>query len=130
MKTNRPNDSESKFEKVISYLLTAGVLISILLEITGVVLYYQDYRNLSISRDSAAYINGHDFFSFIYQQFQNFQTTKPAIIFMIMGIVVLILTPYIRVIASFIYFCWRKNYKYVLFTLFVLVVVTISLALH
>jgi len=53
-----------------------------------------------------------------------------AILFMTAGIMVLILTPYIRVIASVIYFGWEKNFKYVLITLFVLVVVTLSLALH
>jgi uncharacterized membrane protein len=130
MKINKPERSEQKFEKVISYLLTIGVVSSIVLEITGMVLYDRANHNLSISSDPAVYIKGHDFFSFIIDQFRNVKTTTPAIVFMIMGIVVLILTPYFRVLASFLYFSWQKNYKYLLITLFVLVVVTISLALH
>ncbi len=53
-----------------------------------------------------------------------------AVFFITLGIVVLILTPYIRVIASVIYFGIRKDYKYVIITLFVLTALTISLYLH
>jgi uncharacterized membrane protein len=93
------------------------------------VLYYRAYNNLSISSDPAVYIKGHDFFSFIADQFHNV-TATPALLFMIIGIIVLILTPYFRVAASFLYYSWQRNYKYLLITLFVLVVVTISLVLH
>ena len=130
MKTEKPINSEQKFERIISYLLTGGVITCILLEITGMGLYYRYYSNLSISSDPAVFIKGHDFFSFIYQQVTDAKTATPALLFMVLGIIVLILTPYFRVIASFIYYLWQRNYKYVLITLFVLVVVTISLALH
>jgi uncharacterized membrane protein len=126
----KSNNNELRFEKVISYLLITGVIVSLILEIVGVVLLYRSYGNLNSSQEAGVYIKGHDFFSFIYQQIQNRQTTKPAILFMTAGIIVLILTPYIRVIASVVYFTWQKNLKYVLITLFVLIVVTISLALH
>ena len=130
MKNYQSNNNESKFEKVISYLLITGVILSILLEMIGVIMLYHSYGNLNISHETNVYIKGHDFFSFIYQQIQDRQTTQPAILLMITGIIVLILTPYLRVIASFVYFLWQKNYKYVLITLFVLIVVTLSLALH
>lgn len=127
---NEKSGSEVKFEKAISYLLITGVIISLLLEIAGVVLLYSSYHSLDISHESGIYIKSHDFFSFIYQQFQDLQTIKPAILLMTLGIIILILTPYIRVITSVVYFAWQKNLKYVLITLFVLIVVTISLALH
>jgi uncharacterized membrane protein len=130
MKAVKSNSSESKFEKAISYLLITGVIISLILEIVGVVILYRSYGNLDISHEAGVYIKGHDFFSFIYQQIQDRQAITPAIILMTAGIIVLILTPYIRVIASVVYFAWQKNLKYVLITLFVLIVVTISLALH
>jgi len=130
MKMKKSNNSESKFEKAIGYLLITGVIISILLEVIGVVLLYRANGNLNISQDAGVYIKGHDFFSFVYRQIRDSQSTKPAVLFMISGIIVLILTPYIRVIASFFHFLWQKNYKYVLITLFVLIVVTLSLALH
>jgi uncharacterized membrane protein len=130
MKINKSNNAESRFEKVISYLLITGVILSLILEIVGIVLLYHSYGSLAISNESGIYIKGHDFFSFIYEQIQGRQTIKPAILFMTAGIIVLILTPYIRVIASVVYFTWQKNLSYVLITLFVLVVVTLSLALH
>jgi uncharacterized membrane protein len=130
VKINRPDDREDKFEKVISYLLMTGVILCILLEVIGVIMFYHAYGNLNISQQPQMFVKGHDFFSFIYRQFQNRSAATPAILFMIAGIVVLIMTPYLRVIASFLYFSWQKNWKYIIFTLFVLIVVTLSLTLH
>jgi len=130
MKINRPDNSEPKFEKVISYLLMTGVILCILLEVIGVALFYHDYGNLNISQQAGVFVKGHDFFSFIYRQLHSGSAVTPAILFMIAGIVVLILTPYLRVIASFLYFSWQRNWKYVIITLFVLIVVTLSLTLH
>ncbi|MCX6003301.1 MAG: DUF1634 domain-containing protein [Chloroflexi bacterium] len=129
MRVNKLGGSEPKFEKAIGYLLIIGVIISLLLEIVGVVILYRSYGNLNISQDANMYIKGRDFFSFIYQQITEKHTTN-AILFMTAGIIVLILTPYVRVIASVFYFAWQRNIRYVLVTLFVLVVVTLSLAFH
>ena len=49
---------------------------------------------------------------------------------MTLGLITLISTPYIRVITSVIYFTWEKNRKYLLVTLFVLILLTANLALH
>jgi uncharacterized membrane protein len=127
---NGKSDNEEKFEKVISYLLITGVIISLILETAGVILLYSAYHSLDISHESGVYIKAYDFFSLIYQQFQHIQTINPAILLMTLGIIILILTPYVRVITSVVYFTWQRNLKYVLITLFVLIVVTISLTLH
>ena len=124
------SSSEPKLEKVISYLLITGVIISLLLEILGVIILYRSYGHLDISQDTSMFIRGHDFFTFIYQQLESGHAAGSAILLLTAGIIVLILTPYVRVIASVVYFAWEKNTKYVLITLFVLVVVTLSLALH
>ena len=73
MKINRPDNSEPKFEKVISYLLMTGVILCILLEVIGVVLFYHAYGNLNISQQAGVFVKGHDFFSFIYRQLHNRQ---------------------------------------------------------
>jgi len=130
MTINRLGSGESKLETGISYLLIGGVTVSLLLEIVGIIILYHSHGHLAISQDTSMFIQGHDFFSFIYEQFQEKHMNGSAILFMTAGIMVLILTPYFRVIASVIYFGWEKNFKYVLITLFVLVVVTLSLALH
>ena len=130
MTIDRLGNGESKLETGISYLLIVGVIVSLILEIAGIITFYYSYRQLAISQDASMFIQGHDFFSFIWEQFQGKHTEGSAILLMTAGIIVLILTPYARVIASVIYFGWEKNIKYVVITLFVLVVVTLSLALH
>lgn len=130
MTINRLGGGESKLETGISYLLIAGVIISLLLEIAGIVLFYHSYRQLAISQDTSVFIQGRNFFNFMYKEFVGQHAEGSAILFMTAGIIVLILTPYIRLIASVLYFAWEKNIKYVLITLFVLLVVTLSLALH
>ena len=129
------NDKDSNrgitgLETVISRILLVGVILSLLLEITGLVLYYGTYHNLAISDSGAFNIKGHDFFSFIYGLMGGGFTGGAAIQLMTAGIVVLLLTPFLRVVFSVWFFVWERNYKFVVITIFVLVVLTISLILH
>ena len=121
---------ESKLETVVSYILIIGVVISVLLEIIGISLFYRTYGNVQISQSKTVFISGQNFFAFILDQFQHLFGSQNAIMFMTLGLIILILTPYIRAISSVIYFAWEKNRNYVLITLFVLIVLTVSLALH
>lgn len=122
---------ESKLETVISYLLITGVIISLVLVVVGIVLFYRNTGHLSLNlEDRNVYLHGRDFFSFLYELLSFKYTQDSAIFFMALGIAVLILTPYVRVIASAIYFGWRKDTKYALITLFVLIILTVSLVLH
>ena len=130
MKTRLPLGKESRFELTISYLLVTGVAISLLLEIAGVIAFYLTFRNLSVSQNGDVFIQGHDFFTFTLKQLSGTAGQKLPFVLLTAGIVVLILTPYIRVVASVVHFMWEKDWKYVFITLFVLTVVTISLTLH
>ena len=125
---------ESKLETIISYLLILGVLTSVVLITIGIILYYDANGNLQIvtekSQNSNVFISGQNFFSLIIYQSQRLFGLQNAFVFMTLGLIILILTPYIRAITSVVYFAWEKHYKYVLITLFVLVVLTASLALH
>ncbi len=130
MSTKQLGSGESKLEVAISYMLIAGVVLSLVLEVIGVVLLYGSFRRLDISQDPSVFIQGKDFFTFLFQTVSGRHPAGPSIGFMTAGIVVLILTPYIRVVASVFYFAIERNLRYVLITLFVLVVVTLSLVLH
>jgi uncharacterized membrane protein len=130
MKSDVLGSGESKLETAISYLLILGVVISLFLEVIGLILFFRSYSNLNILENSVAFIRGENFFSFVRTLFQWENMQNSALLFMTSGLVVLILTPYIRVIMSVIYFAWKKNSKYVLMTLFVLITLTVSLALH
>jgi len=130
MKNERLGSGESGLETANSYMLIVGVIVSLLLELAGITLLYRSYGNLAISQDTSVFIRGRDFFTFIYQQFTGSHPAGPGILLMTVGIIVLILTPYLRVVASAVYFAVEKNIKYVVITLFVLIVVTLSLTLH
>ena len=130
MTSNGSGSGESKLETVISYILIVGVVISVLLEIIGISLFYNTYGNVQISQSKTFFISGQDFFAFVLSQFQHLFGSQSAAMFMTLGLIILILIPYIRAITSVIYFAWEKHYKYVLITLFVLIVLTLSLALH
>jgi len=121
---------ESKLETAISYILIIGVAISVLFEIIGITLFYQTYGNVQITQNKTFFISGMNFFAFIIDQFLHLFGSQNAIVFMTLGLIILILTPYIRAITSVIYFAWEKNRSYVWITLFVLIVLTLSLALH
>jgi uncharacterized membrane protein len=121
---------ETKLETIVSYLLIVGVVVSVILEAIGITLYYGTYGNVQVSQNQAVFIKGMDFFAFIIYQTQHLLGTQNALLFMTLGLIILILTPYIRAITSVIYFAWEKHYKYVLITLFVLIVLTVSLTLH
>ncbi|MCW4024506.1 MAG: DUF1634 domain-containing protein [Candidatus Bathyarchaeota archaeon] len=123
-------NGESKLENAISYLLIIGVSASVIFEIIGITLYFQSYGNLQISQANNVYISGENFFAFIYQTVTSLFANETALTFMTLGIIILILTPYMRAIASVAFFVWEKNKAYILVTLFVLAVLTISLALH
>jgi uncharacterized membrane protein len=127
---NRIGSGESKLETVISYLLIIGVISSLILELVGIFLLYNSSSDISISRDSSFFIHGVNFFVFVFNQFRISTTETLPIRLMTIGIMVLMLTPFLRVIVSAVYFALRKNIKYTLITLFVLAILTISLSLH
>ena len=121
---------ETQLETIISYVLIIGVIFSMIIISTGIALYYRTYGNVQISQSRAVFISGQNFFAFIINEIPHFMGSMNALTFIIIGLIILILTPYVRAITSAIYFAWEKHYKYVLITLFVLIVLTISLILH
>ena len=130
MNSPQLGSGESRLETAISWLLIIGVIISLTLEIAGIAIYYHAFGQLSISTDQSMFIQGKNFFAFIYDQFRSGQGGSAAARLMTAGIVVLILTPFVRVVVSVFYFAREKNLKYVVITLFVLIVLTISLLKH
>jgi uncharacterized membrane protein len=120
----------SKFERAISYLLIIGVILSLILEVIGIIVFYHVYGNLDVSESGRMFIHAKDFFNFIYRLFEGEYAQDKAIFIMVLGISILILTPYLRVIMSVFYFAWERNIKYMGITLFVLIILTISLIIH
>lgn len=122
--------NEARLEVILSYILIVGVIISLSLMLVGIILLYIDTGNLNISRDQSMFIHGSNFFNFIYRLLQGQRPESLSLSFIVIGTVVLMLTPLIRVLASLIYFATVKDLKYVFITLIVLSILTVSLSMH
>jgi uncharacterized membrane protein len=123
-----PSDHHFDMESLVGYILLTGVLLSIALLAIGFVWHWGRVGNLRFEHS----IVGMNFFEFILSSLR--QMTSRAFrprLFLNMGIAVLMLTPFVRVLASVFYFAFvEHNGKYTLFTGFVLTVLTYSLFLR
>ncbi len=122
-------DEEKGFNTELSYILIAGVAVSVSLEIAGLAVYYAQTGSLAFDYSSQWQLTGPNFFSYVGSLFSSLASAS-SIQLMALGIIILMLTPYVRVIASAIHFITTKNLKYVAFTFFVLTVLTLSLGLR
>lgn len=130
MKRNQKPEEQSNLENAISYLLISGVLLSLILLFIGMVLLWRKQGGLAVSQDPSVFVQGHDFFSFIYHEVTGGGVKGLPLQLITLGVLVLLLTPYVRVILSVVFFARDRNLKYVLITIFVLIILTISLTLH
>lgn len=120
--------SEEKLDSLISYILIFGVLVSVAVETLGIAGYYSSNGNLNILFQPGFAMKGTNFFSYAGKLFQELSVEGWSPMQVLgLGIVVLMLTPYLRVVASVLYFGLARNPKYLLITLFVLFVLTASL---
>ena len=123
-KRNDPLDMES----LVGYILLTGVLLSVALLSVGFAWRWVRVGSLRFEHS----IVGMNFFEFISSTLQKMASRafRPRL-FLNMGIGVLMLTPFVRVLASVVYFAFvEHNWKYTLFTIFVLSVLTYSLFLR
>ncbi len=122
---------EEDLDLVISYILIIGVLASLALETIGIIRYYSVNGTLAINLQPNSALSGTGFFSYagniIHGPFVGVWT---PIEILGLGILLLMITPYMRVVASVVYFSLTKNTKYIFITLFVLTILTASLLVH
>ncbi len=130
VKRNVGGSGETLLETWISYVLIAGVTISLMLEAAGIILFLRAAHSAAISEQPGVFVHGHDFFTFLGGLLTEHAAGTPGLRLMILGIAVLILTPYVRAVMSVVYFAAEKNIKYFFITLFVLIVLTVSLLFH
>jgi uncharacterized membrane protein len=123
-------ENNSKIEVILSYILITGVIVSLLLMIAGMVLFYLESGGFIISRDPSMFIKGSNFFNFILDIFKGNGPDNTALLLLTIGTIILMLTPFIRVVASLIYFIWIRDKKYIFITLIVLIILIITLSLH
>ena len=115
-------------EVQVSHILIGGTVLSVALISAGLLWKYIESGGLRLDYELA----GMNPFQFVASEIHLLVVgeTRPRLLIN-MGIVVLMLTPFLRVLASMVYFfSVLKNWKYTLFTLFVLLVLTRSLFLQ
>jgi uncharacterized membrane protein len=115
-------------ETLIGYLLLIGVLISLGLIVAGTFWHWCAQGNLRFAYS----IQGTNLFGFLAGSLWEVPegTWRPRVLINL-GLSALLLTPYLRVLASMLYFLFaRRNWKYTLFTLFVFAVLTYTLFLR
>ena len=115
-------------EILVGYILLGGVLLSVALLVIGFVWRWVRSGNLQFQYTVA----GMNFFEFVLSSLRQMASheLRPRVL-VNMGIAVLMLTPFVRVLASVFYFALvERNWKYTLFTGFVLCVLTYSLFLR
>lgn len=115
-------------EVLVSSVLITGVVVSMALILLGLIWHYLITATLNISYK----LPMENFFSLFVATFREvFISGLNPSISVTLGIIVLMLTPYIRILSSVIYFAVvEKNVKYTVFTMFVLSALSYSLFLR
>ena len=115
-------------EVLVGYILLIGVLLSMVLIAIGVVWHWLATGQLGLEYPIA----GMNLFGFVLADIQQmFSGAFRPRLFVNLGIATLMLTPYVRVFASMLYFAFvERNRKYTVFTAFVFSVLTYSLFLR
>ncbi len=115
-------------EVLVGYILQIGVLSSIALIAAGVVWRWLNTGVLGLDYT----ITGMNFFEFVFSDFQQMLAGafRPRLL-VNLGIMTLMLTPFVRVFASMLYFAIaERNWKYTAFTAFVFATLSYSLFLR
>lgn len=126
--TNSAPQGQKKMDLLVGYLLLSGVVLSMALIVGGMIWRFIRIGQLSLSQQIA----GMNLFEFVLSEVRIVVADhlRPRTL-IACGIAVLMLTPYLRVLASMLYFMFAlKNWKYSLFTAIVLGVLTFSLFIH
>ncbi len=130
MSTQRTRGDRNSLEVATGVVLMAGLVASLLLLVAGVVSLYTARGHLAISNEPDMYLVGKGLVGLLTELISGRFAGGPGVRLMTVGIVILILTPYVRVITSVAYFAWQRDLKYLAITVAVLVILTLSLILH
>jgi uncharacterized membrane protein len=115
-------------EALVGFILLIGVLLSMALIAIGVVWHWLATGQIGLQYS----MSGMNLFGFVLADMrQIFSGAFRPRLFVNLGIAVLMLTPYVRVFASMLFFAFvERNPKYTIFTAFVFSVLTYSLFLR
>ena len=119
---------EIDMDLLVGYILLIGVLLSIALVLAALIWRWMLTGNVEFDYQ----LSGMNFFELVVNEVKLavHGALRPRLL-LTLGIVALMLTPFIRVMVSMVYFMVAlKNWKYSIFTAFVLLTLTYSLFLR
>ncbi len=117
-------DGGVDLESVVGYTLLGGVLLSVSLIAAGLAWHWAVNGDLRFTYTLPATTVGRFIVADVEQATS--LATRPRLL-VNLGIAALMLTPYVRVLASMVSFAFERNWKYTAFTAFVLGALTYSL---
>jgi uncharacterized membrane protein len=120
--------ASDRMDTIVGTLLLGGVLTSLALIIAGLTWHWLTTGHSALEETLA----GHDVVELLGADLRALAqgAVRPRLLISL-GVVALLLTPYLRVLASMLYFALvEHNWKYTAFTAFVLIVLTYSLVLR
>ena len=113
---------------VIAYVLRIGVVISVILILVGtVLLFLQGSSNGFTIGELASTGSKINSSLFSFSDIVNGLLSYQGLDFMLIGLIVLIITPIARVIASVLSFMYERNWLYVVITLIVFIDILIAI---
>ena len=124
----RDDALDARMDVLVSYVLLTGVVTSVILVVLGLAWRWLNTGQLGVDYR----ISGMNLFEFVIDDLRQVTSAevRPRLL-VSLGIAALMLTPYVRVLASLLFFAFAEhNRKYVVFTGFVLSVLTFSLFLR
>jgi uncharacterized membrane protein len=113
---------------LVGSILLIGVMAALALLLAGALWHWAIHGTMTYDFP----LRGTNLLDFVAAEVRDLLAGKVTVQVVIsLGIAVLLMTPYVRVLASMLYFIFQeRNLKYSLFTAFVLGVLTYSLMLH
>ncbi len=125
--TNAAESRAVLMDTVIGYVLLGGVLVSVALLVAGLIWHWIKTGQVGV-KFKIVRLN---LFEFVAAELRGIGNDFRPRLLVGLGIAALLLTPYLRVAASLAFFALvERNWKYSLFTGFVLAVLTYSLFLR
>ena len=115
--------TDSSLEDLIGWVLIVGVLCSVVFDVAGLA----KTGSWSLTMSPTWLVQSPNFFSFIGSTLSSLGSATLAYNLIAIGIILLMITPYVRVVVSVLYYAVTKDFRYVGITLLVLAIITASL---
>lgn len=117
-------------EAVIGYVLIGGLVVSVAVILLGLFGYLVQSGSSSLEYTANWQMTGPDFFSYLWNLVVSLSLRQAPTQTMALGIVLLMLTSYVRVFATALLFAVSRNLKYSVISLFVFLLLTLTLVTH